>query len=119
MIVKIKAGTTFRIVSTVWLDNKITLANITGSVVTVFFKRGLQDGDASAVIKKDNALIGGVTFITPLAGKLETLILASDTNRLMNNKLYVEVLVKMADGNYIRSETDEVEFERNIINTLT
>ena len=116
---KIKAGTSFRIASTIYLDDKITPANLTGALITTFLKKTLQDTDASALIKKDNAALTGVTVISAAGGTCETLIAAAETNKFRHDKVFVEVLVKMADGNYIRSETDEIEFERNLINSLT
>lgn len=113
MTFEVKKGTSFRIHSVIYQD-ELTLANLVGATATAMLKKDATDPDASAVASY--TIGSGIQD----AGNsiLVTTIPASATNNLSFQKLFFEILVKLADGTFIRSETDEINLKRNIVNTL-
>lgn len=113
----IKKGTSFRMTSVVYTDSENLIpANLTGATITAMLKKNLLDNDTKALFSKS---IGtGVTVLSEPDGTLETEILATDTNNISYQVVFFEVLVKLANGNYIRSDTEEIVLEKNIVNVL-
>jgi hypothetical protein len=114
MIFEVKKGKSFRIVSTIYTDDGIVLADLDGCDAKALLKKDETDRDSQAVATF--TLVSGMTVMPE--SKIETVVPASVTNDLSYPVLYFEILVKLADGNYIRSDTDEIQIKRNIINTL-
>jgi hypothetical protein len=114
MIFEVKKGKSFRIVSTIYTDDGVVLADLVGCDARAMLKKDNTDRDSQALATY--SLVSGMTVMPE--SKIETVIPASVTNNLSFPILYFEILVKLADGNYIRSDTDEIHIKRNIINTL-
>lgn len=109
-------GQTARIVSTVYTDEGLTVANLTGALVRFMVKKNPADPDGSALLTKN---IGtGVTVISAAEGTLECALTASETNGLSYPSVYFEILVKLSNGTYIRSGIEELIFTKNLIQTL-
>lgn len=113
---KIVKGSTIRINSVVYSDNGITVASIVGATITAMFKKSHTDLDSAAVLVK--TVGSGVTITDGVNGACETLLAAADTNGLSYTRLYFELLVKLSNGEHIRSGITELELEPNVVKTL-
>lgn len=90
-----------------------TKANLTGATTKGYFKNRDTDSDAAAVATKD-----GVNF-DAVNGVVDVTLAAGDTNALSQQKLWMEIVVKLADGTtYIRSGARELVLLPNVGKTL-
>jgi hypothetical protein len=112
----ITKGTSLTIQSTVYTDNLVTKANLTGATVTALFKKRFDDTDANALLTKSVGT--GVTLSDPTVGRCDVALLASETNDLSYGSIFFEILVKLASGQYIRSGIEEIVLEQNVVKTL-
>jgi hypothetical protein len=110
-------GSSFDILATVysnWTGDTATstLANLTGATIQAYFKNRQGDLDSAAVFNKVGSIVSAVD------GTLKVTVAASDTNGLSQQKLYYEVVVKMADGTFIRTGVVELFLDGNVLKTL-
>lgn len=89
-----------------------TLANLTGATTKGYLKNRDTDSDAVAV-----ATINGVN-IDAVNGEVGVTIPAATTNALSQQKLWFEMVTKLADGSYIRSGAQELVLKPNVGKTL-
>jgi hypothetical protein len=116
-MITIVKGSSVDILATVysyWTGDASTsvIANLTGSTINAYFKNRPGDSDANAVFTK-----GGVVT-DPTNGICKVTIAAADTNTLSQPKLYYEIVIKMADGTYIRTGVQDIILDPNVGKTL-
>jgi hypothetical protein len=106
-------GNSAKIIGTVYLDSDmLSLAPLIGASVKVYVKRRATDLDADALINK----AGAVTSTT--LSTYEAVITAAETNALMYNKVFAEVVIKLNSGDYIRTGIIELVLAENVGKTL-
>lgn len=109
-------GQTSKIQSTVYTDNGLSSANLTGASIQYMFKKNPSDLDSVALLTKN--IGSGVTIISASDGTVECLLTAADTNTMSYPSIFFEILVKLSNGNYIRSGIEEIVFTKTLIQTL-
>ena len=89
MKLEIVKGATARIRATVYTDDGITLANLTGATLTAIFKKNARDLDADALFTNTPAVVSAGD------GTTETTVTAAQTNDLSYPVLYFELVGKL------------------------
>jgi hypothetical protein len=112
----ITKGQTTILESVVYTNNGLATADLTSSSVSFMVKKNVADLDAEALITK--TIGSGVTITDAVNGVLQVTLTASDTNDLSYQSLFFEILVKLSNGTYIRTGTEEIVLVRNLIKTL-
>jgi len=111
-------GASVTIQATVYLDQaKTIIANITGATIIFIAKRRADDLDTAVLFSK--SVGSGITIILAAAGRCDVVLLASDTNALVQKQMYYEVVVRLADGvTFIRNGVKEIQLLGNVIKVL-
>lgn len=111
-------GNTLQIRSKCWLDKDSSIiADLAGATFTSILKRNPRDKDSDAILTK--TLGAGVTVVAPASGGIFlTVFTAAETNVLVQNKIYFEGVVKLADGSFLRTGIQEINIEGNVLSTL-
>ena len=112
MKLEIVKGATARIRATVYTDDGITVANLTGATLTAIFKKNARDLDADALFTVVPAILNAGD------GTIEGTIAASQTNDLSYPVLYFELVAKLSDGSFIRSGVVEMALVPIALKTL-
>lgn len=107
-------GETLNIKSKVYLDvDQRLLANCTGSTSTMMVKAREGDSDASAIITKAGSISDGPN------GEISFSFSAAETLALPSyHKVVFEIVVKLADGTFIRTGVDDLYLLSNVLKTL-
>lgn len=109
-------GQTAKIESTVFTDDGLTAANLTGASIQFMLKKNPADPDSQALLTKNVG--SGITITNATAGICTVTLSAADTNGLSYLSLYFEILVKLTDGTYIRTGMHEIVLNKTLINIL-
>ena len=104
-------GSDFDITGTVY-SSGTTPQDITGATIKCMVKNTNSDADGAAVLTKTGSTV------TPASGTYKVTFAASDTNSLTPRTYYLEVVVKLASGVYIRNGENYLIMANNIIKTL-
>lgn len=92
-------------------------ADLTGASIKTMVKRNVNDADAAAILTKQVG--SGIAIIAPATnGESETTITAAETNVITYDVVYVETVVKLSNGEFIRSGVDRLEIKGNVLKTL-
>lgn len=112
-------GRTAKIVSQFWLDkDNGIVADLTGATIKCLIKASPRDADADALITKQTGG-SGITITSASGGTCETVLLPTDTAIPASyNKVYFEVVAKLADGSLIGSGVDDIDVLGNVLKTL-
>jgi hypothetical protein len=99
---------------TVYADaSRKILANISGATIKLIIKKRDTDTDANALINKNG------TILSSTDATAEVLLLASESNAFAAyNELVFEIIVKLADGSFIRSGTEKLNLKPSVLKTL-
>lgn len=108
MIVK---GATIKIQATVYEDDLITPANLTGADIQIMFKKNARDLDANALFSVTPSILSAGN------GTIEGVVAASQTNDLSFKIIYFEIVAKIGTV-FIRSGIEELELEEHVLKTL-
>lgn len=90
-----------------------TPIDLTGCAVKAIFKYDPNDTDASAILLKE--IGSGVTVVSATTGKLDISLGALDTIKFLQNKIYFEVVVKLANNSLVSSFIREIIVEPNVL----
>lgn len=113
---RIVKGRHAKIISTFYLDYKSKLtASLTGSTIKAMFKNNPHDADADALLTK---LIGTGITITGTDYICETLLTGAETVLFYNNKIYFEIVAKLAEGTLISEGVEELNVVPNLLKTV-
>ena len=104
-------GSTLKIQATIYEDDEITPANLTGANITIMFKKNARDLDANALFSVTPSIISAGD------GTIEGIVAASQTNDLSFKVLYFEIVAKIGTT-FIRSGIQELELEEHVLKTL-
>ena len=116
---KIIRGNTTPLISVCYLDSwGNQIADVTGATIKAVFKKNPKDSGADVIIPTKR-VGSGVTIIAPgTNGVVQTLLTATETNAISQNKIFFELVVKLADGTFIRNGIEEIEVTGNVLKTL-
>jgi hypothetical protein len=114
-MIKIK-GSTIKFDCIAYLDVDVPLvASLAGSTIKCIAKAKPSDLDSAKLFE---ITVGtGITITDSPNGAFTVSIAASNTNDLPYDIIYIETIVKLSNGDFIRSK-DEIKFENNILKTL-
>lgn len=108
---KVVRGRTLIVESTVFIDRP-TVADLTGATIKAMFKASQRDADGDAIFVKD------ATITDAAAGLCRSVLSAAETLTITQNKIYFEVVAKLADGTFISGGIEELEVSGNLLKTL-
>jgi len=110
-------GSSLTIEATIYTDHtKTVAADITGATIFCIVKKRPEDLDSEALFSK--SVGSGITIVTPLAGRCNIALTATDTN-LTLKQVYYETVAKLADGvTVIRNGINEVRIYGNVRKAL-
>ena len=112
----VNKGQTAKIESVVFTDDGLTTANLNGSSIRFMLKKNPADPDSQALLTKN--IGSGIDITNATGGICQVTLTAADTNNLSYLSLYFEILVKLADGTYIRTGMHEIVLNKTLINNL-
>jgi hypothetical protein len=106
-------GSSAKFVSTVYLDDNGTLANVAGATIKLQIKKRDTDTDAQALLLKTGSITSAAlsTMEVPITAA-ESLALGS------YNEVVYEIIVKLADGSFIRSGVKKLQLLPQVLKTL-
>lgn len=93
-------------------DAKTILANLVAAQVKLFVKAREKDTDAQALFT-----VAGIVTSTS-ESTFEATMPASITNSINYSKVVAEIVIKLADGSFIRSGVQELTLDQNVGKTL-
>ena len=112
MSLEIVKGATAQIQATVYTDDRITPANLTGASITIIFKKNARDLDSAALFSITPAILSAGD------GTIEGELTAAQTNDLSYPVLYFEIIAKLSGGSFIRSGEQELRLCTNVLKVL-
>lgn len=104
-------GSTFDITGTVTGSNGAA-QDITGATIKCYVKRLASDPDSAILLNKTGAAV------VAASGTYRVSFTASDTNSLDYGTYAVEVVVKLASGDFIRNGENVLLITQNVLRTL-
>lgn len=104
-------GSDFDVSGTVY-STGTTPQDITGATITCMVKNNSTDLDAVAILTKTGSAV------LAASGTYKVSFTAADTNTLQPQSYFIEVVVKLSGGQYIRNGENYLVLTQNVIKTL-
>lgn len=111
MAVEIVKGNSVKF-SCVVKDNNGVVIDLTSATLKLVVKKNDSDLDSAALVNKNGSII------TANAGTCEVVLTAAESNALPYDNVVYELIVKLADGSYIRTGSDRITLRANVLKTL-
>ena len=104
-------GSSVKIDSTIYIDEGITIANLTLANIVFIAKQRSLDSDTNALFTK--TIGSGIVVVSESAGTITTYLTPQDTN-YTNDLIFWELVVTLSDGTVIRNGVNKFRLVGNV-----